>query len=81
VTAARAGWPEELPKRRVRPTMTEDVPRARADLEGLSAAGVDLDRVCRQLQEEGVESFSDSFESLLAALEARRVKLAASARD
>ncbi len=65
---------------RVRPTMTEDVQRARADLAGLAAAGVDLEQVCRQLQREGVESFSDSFESLLATLEARRTELAASGR-
>ena len=59
----------------VRPSLEEDVDGARqviADLEGL---GISMRQVTQQLEEEGVQSFSDSFNTLLNAI-TDRVKTA-----
>jgi transaldolase / glucose-6-phosphate isomerase len=52
----------------VRRSVDDNVELARRQLEQLAGAGVDLDRVTYELEVEGVESFTKSFESLLAAL-------------
>lgn len=52
------------PKLRIR----EDLPGAHATLRGLAALGLDLDRVSRELEEEGVKKFSDSYDQLLKAV-------------
>jgi len=44
---------------------------ARAHIDALSAAGIDMASVSSQLEQEGVASFSKSFDELLAALEAK----------
>lgn len=42
---------------------------------GLAAAGVDMDEVANQLEEEGLAAFSASFDELLEALEAKAARL------
>ena len=56
----------------VRESMTEDMDGARTDLAALRGAGIDMDEVCARLQEEGVRKFSDSFDSLLSSLDAKK---------
>jgi transaldolase len=49
----------------------EGVATAPAQLEGLARAGIDLARVTRELEVEGVEKFAASYRSLLAAIDAK----------
>ena len=58
-------------------TLLEGVDGTRALLEELAAAGVDYDDVVETLEAEGVQKFADSFQELLAGLEAKRGALAA----
>src|SRR5207302_236997 len=53
----------------VRRSLDENVDLARRQLKQLADAGVSLDQVTHELEVEGVEAFTKSFESLLAALE------------
>src|SRR6266550_123801 len=53
----------------VRRSLDENVDLARRQLKHLAEVGVDLDQVTRELEVEGVASFTKSFESLLVALE------------
>jgi transaldolase len=48
----------------VRRTVDDDVDGARAAIEALAGAGIDLDQVTRQLEVDGVKAFSESFDSL-----------------
>lgn len=66
-----------LERGQVRPTLTEGVDEARATLEALAAAGIDLDAVTAQLEDEGIASFTKSYESLLAGVEKKREQLKA----
>ncbi|MGH7903783.1 MAG: bifunctional transaldolase/phosoglucose isomerase [Candidatus Dormibacteraceae bacterium] len=50
----------------VRRSLDENLDLARRQLAGLAAAGIDLDEVTRELEVEGVEAFSKSYESLTA---------------
>jgi transaldolase len=60
-------------------TVDRDVDTARALMAELEEAGVDLDDiVLRQLVDEGVEAFGDSYESLLETLEGKARELAPS---
>ncbi|HET6203188.1 MAG TPA: transaldolase [Planctomycetota bacterium] len=52
---------------------------AHALLDRIAACGVDLDAVCERLQDEGVEAFARSYDSLLAAVEERRGALSSRA--
>ncbi|MCP4204663.1 MAG: transaldolase [bacterium] len=61
----------------VSPTLTADLDRARSDLSALAAIGIDLDGATDRLQREGLEKFGVPFDRLLAALESKRVELAA----
>ncbi len=61
-------------------TIEVSVEGARQHLARLAEVGVDLDAVCRQLLDDGVASFADSFESLLATIAAKRERLLASVR-
>jgi transaldolase len=49
-------------------TVDQGVDEARADLDGLAAVGVDLADVTRVLEDEGVASFTKSFDELLGSL-------------
>jgi transaldolase/glucose-6-phosphate isomerase len=53
----------------VRRSLDENIDLARRQLKQLHAAGIDIHQVTQELEVEGVESFTKSFESLLAALE------------
>ena len=66
--------------------MAEDVDGARQVMADLAAAGVDFDDVTATLEREGVDSFAQSYQDLIATLEkrtagARRVAARASARQ
>jgi transaldolase/glucose-6-phosphate isomerase len=52
----------------VRRSLDENVELAKRQLKQLAEVGVDLDQVTRELEVEGVEAFTKSFESLLASL-------------
>lgn len=57
---------------KVRLTIQEGLEEAAATLQRLSSLGMDLDSITEKLQSEGVDSFSDSFDSLLATLKDKR---------
>ena len=58
-------------------TVEEEVDEARQLLEALPDYGIDLDQITRDVQEEGIEKFSDPFDELLAAIEEKRERFAA----
>jgi transaldolase/glucose-6-phosphate isomerase len=53
-------------------TVETDVPEARKTLADLSSAGIDMDRVMLQLEEEGVAAFATSFDGLARNLEQKK---------
>ncbi len=57
---------------RVRPSVEDDIPQARAELAALAAVGISYDQATRQLQDEGVQKFADSFHKLFACIEDKR---------
>jgi transaldolase / glucose-6-phosphate isomerase len=54
-----------------RETVTEDVPQARAQLARLSQLGIDLEKVCADLTDQGLDLFSKALDGLLHAIAAR----------
>ncbi len=54
-----------------------DVDTARAQIAALAGLGIDLDAVTQQLQDDGVASFADSFESLMNSVAEKRERLLA----
>jgi len=60
---------------KVRPTLEEKLDEARATLQKIAALGINLQEVTDQLQEEGVRSFSDSYEKLIARLTEKRQRM------
>jgi transaldolase len=59
--------------------ITEGLDEARRVMAELAAVGVDIDAVTKKLEEDGVASFAKSFDALIAVVEERRAKAAASA--
>jgi transaldolase len=57
---------------RVHLSIEEDIPQAGAVSAALQAAGIDYDQVTRQLQEEGVQKFIDSFDTLFHCIDNKR---------
>jgi transaldolase/glucose-6-phosphate isomerase len=53
-------------------TITRGLEEAQLFFADLEAAGISMQQVTQELEEEGVKSFSDSFTTLLAAIETRR---------
>lgn len=51
--------------------ITNDVDRAREVIASVGEAGIDLDAVTDELQTEGVQAFADSYNDLLAAIDAK----------
>ena len=51
-----------------RHTLETDMDVAQRDLEALTALGVDLDAITKELESEGVASFRDSWDKLIASL-------------
>ncbi len=54
------------------PTLESDLEGARATLRALAAEGIDMARVLRKLEEDGVAAFEKSFDSLYAAIQKKR---------
>ena len=52
-------------------TVDQGVDEAHADLEALTAVGVDLDDVAKVLEDEGVAAFSKSFDELIGSLQTK----------
>jgi transaldolase len=65
---------------RVRLSLLEGVDEARATLEALASAGIDLDEVTAKLLEDGLRLFAEPFDRLLATLERRRQEVSREAR-
>jgi transaldolase len=65
----------------VQRTVDRDVDRARGDLQSIREAGVDVDDIVgRQLVDEGVAAFADSFDSLVETIGGKARELTAAAR-
>jgi transaldolase / glucose-6-phosphate isomerase len=60
-----------------RASLEENLPAAREALEKLKGAGIDLKKITVQLEQEGLKSFSDSFEKLMQCLTAKKEMLLA----
>ncbi|MBX3080518.1 MAG: bifunctional transaldolase/phosoglucose isomerase [Anaerolineae bacterium] len=56
-------------------TLDEELDTAQEILDKLTEVGIDLDKVTKQLQEDGVESFIDSFRKLISKVEGKRKTL------
>ena len=61
-------------------TVDKDVDQARAALAAIEKAGISMDAVTLQLQQDGVKLFADSFDELIDAISARRQEMMAHAR-
>ena len=53
-------------------SLTRELDQARATVAQLEAQGISMDVVTQELEDEGVKSFADSFEQLLATIDERR---------
>lgn len=61
----------------VAPTLAANLLGAQAHLANLAALGVDLDAVTRKLLDDGIASFTASFDTLMASITTRRARLLA----
>ncbi len=57
---------------RVRLSIEDNIAEAHALLEALEQVGIHYDQITKQLQDEGVQKFADSFHQLFAGIEAKR---------
>lgn len=57
---------------RVRLSIEDNIPRARAELEALEKIGISYDQVTQQLQDEGVQKFADSFHKLFEGIDSKK---------
>ncbi len=57
---------------KVRLSVEDDIPNARAELAALASVGISYDQVTQQLQDEGVQRFADSFDNLFACIDDKR---------
>ena len=57
---------------KIRPSLAEDLPSAKAQVDSLAEFGIDFKDVTDQLLREGVQSFSKSFDELMAGIKAKR---------
>ena len=62
-------------------TIDKDVAGAHKTMEDLAAAGIDIDAVTAQLEEEGIASFARSYDALLEGVAAKRSQLAGAVAD
>ena len=53
-------------------TLTRDLEQAQNEIKQLEAAGISMDQVTLELEQEGVKAFADAFTQLLATIEERR---------
>ena len=56
-------------------TLEEGLDKATETLERLKAAGIDIDKITQQLEDEGIEKFNKPFEKLLQAIEDQKSKV------
>jgi transaldolase len=57
---------------RVRYSVEDDIPGAKAELDALETVGISYDQVTQQLQDEGVKKFADSFHQLFKTIESKQ---------
>ena len=57
---------------RVNLTVEKDIPQAKAELAALEEVGIHYDQVTKQLQDEGVQKFADSFHELFRGIESKK---------
>lgn len=62
-------------------TIDKNVTQAHAVMADLAKAGIDIDAVTTQLEDEGIAAFAKSFDSLLAGVASKRSQLASAAAD
>jgi transaldolase len=62
-------------------TVDKDLSSAHKTMEDLAAAGIDIDAVTAQLEDEGIASFSKSYDSLLEGVASKRSQLAGAPAD
>src|ERR671913_2073844 len=62
-------------------TIDKDLSGAYKTMEDLAAAGIDIDAVTAQLEDEGIASFAKSYDSLLAGVASKRSQLAGAPAD
>lgn len=55
-------------------TLEKNTDKATKDLERLKAAGIDIDKITQQLEDEGIDKFNKPFEKLLKAIEDQKNK-------
>ena len=55
----------------VRPSLIEDIPRAKKQIAALKKLDIDLDAITDQLMKDGVQSFAQAFEQMLESLRVR----------
>ncbi len=60
---------------KLRFSIEENVPDAKAVLSELEAGGIDLNRITKDLQEAGVNAFADSYKNVLAAITEKKERL------
>ncbi len=60
---------------KVRLSVEDDIPLARAELAALESVGISYVQVTQHLQDEGVQRFADSFDKLFACIEDKRKAL------
>jgi transaldolase len=65
---------------RVAPTLTEGLDVANSVIDTLAGLGIDIEDVARELEEEGVRLFAESYRRTLSALEEKARRLAAARR-
>jgi transaldolase len=65
----------------VKRTVDKDLAGAHKTMEDLAAAGIDIDAVTAQLEDEGIASFAKSYDSLLAGVASKRSQLAGAPAD
>lgn len=59
-------------------TLTRDLEQAQNELKQLADAGISMDQVTRELEEEGVKAFADAFAQLMTTIDKRRQDVASS---
>jgi len=60
---------------RVQLSIEDHLPEAKEQLAALAGAGIDYNQVTRQLQEEGVQKFIDSFRKLFECIDNKRKEI------
>jgi len=55
--------------------LEEGLDKATETLERLKAAGIDIDKITQQLEDEGIDKFNKPFEKLLKAIEEQKQKV------